>query len=122
MLLARVEGLPREGYIFGEGFGFGGPFSGWGKPTDRLRDVMPEGDLWTLHDIRRMVATRLHDAGVDTLDRRGFARPYQRRPTRRCGRLQPFGNARQANQGVERLGGQAGGAHERRHAQAGGVT
>ena len=67
MLQGRSEGLGRDDYIFGEGSGFRGPFSGWGKPTDRLREVMPEGDIWTLHDIRRTVATRLHEAGVDTL-------------------------------------------------------
>lgn len=67
MLKARIEGVDRDGYIFGEGSGFAGPFSGWGKSVDRLRSVMPEGDNWTLHDIRRTVATRLHDAGVDTL-------------------------------------------------------
>jgi integrase len=67
ILKARVEGLAREGYIFGEGSGFSGPFSGWGKSVDRVRAETPEGDHWTLHDIRRTVATRLHDAGVDTL-------------------------------------------------------
>jgi integrase len=67
MLKMRAEGLARDGYIFGEGSGFRAPFSGWGKSIDRLREDMPEGDPWTLHDIRRTVATRLHDAGVDTL-------------------------------------------------------
>lgn len=67
MLATRAEGVNREDYIFGEGSEFAGPFSGWGKSTDRLRAGMPEGDLWTLHDIRRTVGTRLHDAGVDTL-------------------------------------------------------
>jgi integrase len=67
MLQARVKGLGHEGYIFGNGSGFASPLSGWGKCTDRLREAMPEGEPWTLHDIRRTVATRLHDAGVDTL-------------------------------------------------------
>lgn len=67
MLKARAEGLNRDAYIFGDGSGFASPFSGWGKSTDRVREGMPEGDRWTLHDIRRTVATRLHDAGVDTL-------------------------------------------------------
>lgn len=67
MLKARAEGLAREAYIFGEGSGFAGPFSGWGKSVDRVRAIAPEGDRWTLHDLRRTVATRLHDAGVDTL-------------------------------------------------------
>ena len=31
-----------------------------------MRDAMAGND-WTLHDIRRTVATRLHDAGVDPL-------------------------------------------------------
>lgn len=67
MLKARVEGLSREQYIFGEGSGFRGPFSGFGKPTDRLRAAMPEGERWSLHDIRRTVATRLHKAKVHPL-------------------------------------------------------
>lgn len=67
MLAARANGLKREEYIFGDGSGFASPLSGWGKPTDRLREAMPAGDPWTLHDIRRTVGTRLHDAGVDTL-------------------------------------------------------
>ena len=68
MLKMRAEGLARDGYIFGEGSGFRGPhLRDGGKSIDRLREGMPEGDPWTLHDIRRTVATRLHDAGVDTL-------------------------------------------------------
>jgi len=63
MLTARAEGLSEEAYIFGDGTGFRHPFSGFGKPTDELRG---EAD-WTLHDIRRTVATRLHEAGVDPL-------------------------------------------------------
>jgi integrase len=92
MLEARAEGLSRDGYIFGEGSGFASPFSGWGKPTDRLRDFLPEGEPWTLHDIRRTVGTRLHDAGVDPLIvedllghisgvRRGVAGVYNRSVT-----------------------------------------
>ena len=65
MLAERAEGLRDEAYIFGEGSGFRAPFSGWGKPTDRLRAVA--GTDWTLHDIRRTVATRLYEAGVDSL-------------------------------------------------------
>lgn len=92
MLMARSVNLPAEGYIFGDGSGFRSPFSGWGKCTDRLRTAMPEGEPWTLHDIRRTVATRLHDAGVDTLViedllghlsgvRRGVAGVYNRAET-----------------------------------------
>jgi integrase len=89
MLEARAEGLKREQFIFGEGSGFGAPMSGWDKATDRLRAQMPEGDHWTLHDIRRTVVTRLTDAGVEKLvvedlvghvsgDRAGVAGVYNR--------------------------------------------
>lgn len=92
LLQARVEGLPRDGYIFGEGSGFARPFCGWDRPMDRLRAVMPEGDPWALHDIRRTVATRLHELGADTLVvedllghvsgvRRGVAGVYNRSVT-----------------------------------------
>jgi integrase len=67
MLDARGEGLAREAYLFGEGSSFRSPMSGWGKPTDRLRAAMPEGEHWTLHDIRRTVATRMHKAKVHPL-------------------------------------------------------
>lgn len=68
MLEARASmGRGREAYIFGVGSGFRRPFSGWGKCTERLREATPEGDPWTMHDIRRTVATRLHVAGVDPL-------------------------------------------------------
>jgi integrase len=70
MLQARIEGLARNAYIFGEGSKFRSPLSGWGKPTDRLRTLMPpcdEGNGWTLHDIRRTVATRMHKAKVHPL-------------------------------------------------------
>jgi integrase len=67
MLAARVEGLAAGAYIFGEGSGFRAPFSGWDKPTQRLRAAMPAGDRWTLHDIRRTVATRMHKAKVHPL-------------------------------------------------------
>jgi integrase len=65
MLAERAEGQRDEAYIFGNGSGFRSPFSGWGNGTDRLRGVAGEG--WTLHDIRRTVATRLYEAGVDSL-------------------------------------------------------
>ena len=65
MLAERAEGQRDEAYIFGDGSGFRSPFSGWGNATDRLRAVAGEG--WTLHDIRRTVATRLYEAGVDSL-------------------------------------------------------
>ena len=65
MLAERAEGQRDEAYIFGDGSGFRAPFSGWGKATDRLRAVA--GTDWTLHDIRRTVATRLYEVGVDSL-------------------------------------------------------
>jgi integrase len=64
MLAERAEGQRDEAYIFGDGSGYRAPFSGWGKSTDRLRG---EENDWTLHDIRRTVATRLYEAGVDPL-------------------------------------------------------
>jgi integrase len=67
MLMLRIDGVARDGYIFGVASYFRSPFSGWGKCTDRLRAAMPEGDPWTMHDIRRTVATRLHSEGVDPL-------------------------------------------------------
>jgi integrase len=67
MLKARIEGLSREAYIFGEGSRYTAPFIGWDDPLNRLRASMPEGEHWAPHDIRRTVATRLHDAGVDAL-------------------------------------------------------
>ena len=65
LLKARAS-LRSTEYIFGEGSAFRSQFSGWGQ-VDRVRAAMPEGDVWTLHDIRRTVATRLYDAGVDSL-------------------------------------------------------
>lgn len=71
MLEARVEGLERrpDAYIFGEGSGFRAPLQGWDKQTNKLRGVMPPcgEDRWTLHDIRRTVATRMHEAKVHPL-------------------------------------------------------
>jgi integrase len=67
MLEARVEGLARDAYIFGEGSGFRAPLQGWDKQTTKVRAAMPAGDRWTLHDIRRTVATRMHKAKVHPL-------------------------------------------------------
>lgn len=67
MLKERARGLSTDAYIFGEGSGFKAPFQGWHKPTERLRADMAAGDRWTLHDIRRTVATRLHMAKVHPL-------------------------------------------------------
>jgi integrase len=91
ILKARADGLPREAYIFGEGSNFTVPFAGWDRPVIRLREAMPEGEHWTLHDIRRSVATRLYEADIDALViedllghigvRRGVAGVYNRSVT-----------------------------------------
>lgn len=65
MLAGRAEGLRVDAYMFGVSGRTA--FSGWGNATDRMRDAMAGNDDWTLHDIRRTVATRLHDADVDPL-------------------------------------------------------
>lgn len=67
MLEERAGSLRREAFIFGVGSNFMRPFSGWGNCTERLRAALPDGDPWTMHDIRRTVATRLHGQGVDPL-------------------------------------------------------
>jgi len=70
ILGGRANGLAPDGYIFGEATLFRSPFQGWHKPTERLRAVMPpcrDDDGWTLHDIRRTVATRMHKARVHPL-------------------------------------------------------
>jgi integrase len=68
MLRQRARGLKRESYIFGDGTNFECPFSGFSKRFASLSKSMPEGtERWTLHDLRRTVATRLHEAGADAL-------------------------------------------------------
>ena len=67
MLRERARGVARDGYVFGDGSNFERPFSGFGKRFAALAAAMPEGEPWTLHDIRRTVATRLHEAGTDAL-------------------------------------------------------
>jgi integrase len=67
MLRERASRVDREGYVFGDGSDYRRPFSGWGKRVAALVKVMPEGEPWTLHDIRRTVATRLYEAGIDVL-------------------------------------------------------
>jgi integrase len=68
VLRERARGLEREGYVFGDGSNFGRPFSGFSKRFASLSKSMPEGtERWTLHDLRRTVATRLHEAGTDAL-------------------------------------------------------
>jgi integrase len=68
MLGERARGLPRDGFIFGDGTDFRRPFSGFSKRFAALSAAVGMGgDRWTLHDIRRSVATRLHEAGADAL-------------------------------------------------------
>jgi integrase len=68
MLRQRARGLKRESYVFGDGSNFERPFSGFSKRFASLSKSMPEGtERWTLHDLRRTVATRLHEAGTDAL-------------------------------------------------------
>jgi integrase len=68
MLRQRALGLGPDGYVFGEGSGFERPFSGFSKAFARLWTKMPAArGRWTLHDLRRTVATRLHQSGVDAL-------------------------------------------------------
>jgi integrase len=67
MLAERAERVGQEQYIFGDGSDFRRPFTGWGKRVAALVKAMPKGERWTLHDIRRTVATRLYSAGVDPL-------------------------------------------------------
>jgi integrase len=67
MLRERVRGVAKDGYIFGDGSNFARPFSGFGKRFAALTSAMPGNEPWTLHDIRRTVATRLHEAGADAL-------------------------------------------------------
>jgi integrase len=67
MLREREERVGGEDYIFGDGSDYRRPFTGWGRRVAALVKVMPEGEPWTLHDIRRTVATRLYEAGTDVL-------------------------------------------------------
>ena len=92
MLRERAERVGREDYIFGDGSDYRRPFSGWGKRVAAVVKAMPEGEAWTLHDIRRTVATRLYEVGTDVLTvedllghttgaRRGVAGTYNRAQT-----------------------------------------
>ena len=69
LLLSKSLGAwsPESGrlFIFGEGKG---PFQGWSKARAslerRLALLRPAGSPWRLHDIRRTVATRIAELGV----------------------------------------------------------
>jgi integrase len=68
MLRQRSRGLPKDGYLFGGGSDFKSPFSGFSKRFARLAASLPrEIEPFTLHDIRRTVATGMHSMGVDAL-------------------------------------------------------
>ena len=64
MLGERASRVGRAGFIFGDGSDFKRPFSGWGKRTAALVKTTPAGERWTLHDIRRTVATRLYSMKI----------------------------------------------------------
>jgi integrase len=67
-LRGRAKGLAPTGHLFGEASGFGRPFSGFSKSFAKLWSTMPAGMAgWTLHDLRRTSATRMHQSGVDAL-------------------------------------------------------
>jgi integrase len=64
MLAERASRVGRTDFIFGDGSDFKRPFSGWGKRTAALAKATPAGERWTLHDIRRTVATRLYSMKI----------------------------------------------------------
>jgi integrase len=64
MLGERASRVGHTGFIFGDGSDFKRPFSGWGKRTAALVKTTPAGERWTLHDIRRTVATRLYSMKI----------------------------------------------------------
>ena len=67
-LRGRARGLAPTGHLFGEASGFGRPFSGFSKSFAKLWSTMPAGMAgWTLHDLRRTSATRMHQSEVDAL-------------------------------------------------------
>lgn len=63
--LARgvVESIETEGRTFAFGTRDSG-FSGWSKAKAELDDALSINEPWTFHDIRRTVATRMGDLGV----------------------------------------------------------
>jgi integrase len=68
MLRGRSTGLAPDGYLFGDGSGFERPFAGFSKLFAKMWATMPASvEKFTLHDIRRTIATRLHEASVDAL-------------------------------------------------------
>ena len=67
MLRERVRGVARDGYIFGDGTDFERPFWASASGSRRWWRRCRKSEPWTLHDIRRTVATRLHETGTDAL-------------------------------------------------------
>ena len=59
ILEERAGRVGQEKYIFGDGSDYRKPFSGWGKRFAALAKAVGSSERWTLHDIRRTVATRL---------------------------------------------------------------
>jgi integrase len=73
LLPAIAAALPNrledaEGSVFGR---YGNGFSGWSKSKVLLDLKIAQAGVkmprWTLHDLRRTLSTRLHDAGVEPL-------------------------------------------------------
>ena len=68
MLRERARGLKRDGFVFGEGSGFRAAVLGL---LEGVREIVVDhaggNGRWTLHDLRRTSATRMHQSGVDAL-------------------------------------------------------
>lgn len=59
-----IAAIPRkEGRDFVFGYGSGG-FAGWGMCKDRLDASLSSPDAWTVHDLRRTVATTMAEIGI----------------------------------------------------------
>jgi integrase len=59
-LIKSIRKRPGRDFVFGQG---NGGFSGWSRCKGRL-DADVTLPAWTLHDVRRSVATRMGDLGV----------------------------------------------------------
>lgn len=59
-----IDALPRisETYVFA--VNEGRPFAGWRSGAERIRDAAGLTMPWTIHDLRRGVATAMGDAGI----------------------------------------------------------
>ena len=109
MLAERAEGLEGRRLIFSAMVRDSGRRSRVGASRP-IGCALHAGErCWTLHDIRRTVATRLYEAGVDSLvieDLLGHLSGVEGRR----GRLQPSRDAGQTKRRPGRLGGQTRGA------------